>query len=69
MTRPAAQGVAVRSCSGDGMGLISPLSDELGEFLAKPNPSVIATLRPRTEPSGSPTGSAPAAPVVGRSAD
>ena len=29
---------------------ISPLSDELREFLAKPNPSVIATLRPDGQP-------------------
>jgi len=28
----------------------SPLPDELRDFLAKPNPSVIATLRPDGQP-------------------
>jgi len=40
------------SLPGDGMGAMptSPLPDELRDFLAKPNPSVIATLRPDGQP-------------------
>jgi PPOX class probable F420-dependent enzyme len=49
--RPAAPGNSAY-LPGDGMAArpTSPLPDEQRDFLAKPNPSVIATLRPDRQP-------------------